>query len=212
MNDVVSEEDELEKAQRIRRLSELFCLAVFIFVLQLFGEPLITSLRYDRDLIEAGEFWRLFSANFVHLSSNHMLMNLSVFVLASLLFRPNTGTLMWLCTIVILSLAVGLGLYFFDEQVVRYVGFSGVLYGLFVYGLLISLKDNPWLYLLCLIFVVYKVIAQQGPNYNPQDVIEFIGGNVIASAHLYGLLIGLGVGLTQMFVTGGIKNLPFVRS
>jgi len=122
MNDLPLTE-QLEKKQRMYRLSELFCLVALVFVLQILGETVISVLRYDRALIEAGQWWRIVSGNFVHLGSNHMLMNLSVFALASLLFRPNTNVFVWHGAILLLSFAVGLGLFIFDTHVSRYVGF-----------------------------------------------------------------------------------------
>jgi len=53
---------------------------------------------------------------------------------------------------------------------------------------------------------------QQGPAYNPEDVRKFIGGNVIASAHLYGLIIGLVLGACHFIKNKSWNSLGKTRS
>jgi rhomboid family GlyGly-CTERM serine protease len=203
-------EEELEKKINMQRLGELFVFVAIVFLLQL-NEVVIDALRYDRALIASGELWRLLTGNLVHLSSNHMLMNISVFVLASMLFRHNASAKVWYGALLTLGASVGIGLYLWDTEVSRYVGLSGILYGLFAFGLLISIKDNPLFYIGALIFVVYKVLAQQGDGYNPEEVRAFIGGNVIESAHLYGLIVGLMAGFFHVVVTRSWQDVRLMR-
>mgnify|MGYP000359681799 CR=1 FL=1 len=62
----------------------IYLAIAFLVLLLAFFEPVSSAyLRFDRELIDAGEIWRLFSAHFVHLSYTHMVGNLlAVFLVA----------------------------------------------------------------------------------------------------------------------------------
>lgn len=110
-------------------------LAAALLLLQAGGGAARDALRFSRQAIEHGEWWRLFSAHFVHLGWAHAALNalgvLLCCALASQLFNRHV----WLKTAG-LALGVGALLWWCSPEVSAYVGLSGVLYGLFVLGLL----------------------------------------------------------------------------
>ncbi|WP_370980477.1 rhombosortase [Agaribacterium sp. ZY112] len=177
-------------AQRLRELSDLFIVVLVVFVAGVFHQELNPWFSWDRQAIDAGQWWRLLSANLMHLNVNHMLMNLSVYVLAAILFQASAGWKQWYASIVLIGLGVGLGLYWFDPNLVNYVGLSGLLYGLIAQQLLLQCRQQPLIYLLIYAVLVYKVVSQQGDDFEPSEMKEFIGGNVVASSHLIGLICG----------------------
>lgn len=88
------------------------------------------------------------------------------------------------------SLFIGLALFFFEQQVIWYVGFSGVLHGLFSYGAMHDMhQKDKWGYLLG-VGVLAKVAYEQlfGAE---QSTIDLIGAPVLVNAHLYGMLAGI---------------------
>ena len=180
--------------QRLTGLLALFMISALVFSLGVFGEFANPLFSYDREAIQQGQVWRLLSASFVHLSTNHMLMNLSVFILATLLFQ-NTQVLLWYAVLILCCIAVGTGIWFFDTRVSNYVGLSGALYGLVSFGLLINLKNNSIVYILVLALIGYKVYGQQSSNFDRFYLEGFIGGAVIASSHFFGFVTGLVAGL-----------------
>ncbi len=187
--------DDPEKKRHLIGLSALFLFGATIFVLSVFNDTFNPLFAFDRDAIVAGEWWRLISANFVHLNVNHMLFNVSVYMLTTLLFSSSVKLWQWFGVLVVCCLSVGLGLYIFDRELDHYVGLSGALYGLLAFGLLRSLRSNLWLYLVIYTFIHYKVIKQQMPGFDADYMRDFIGDSVIASAHLYGIVAGNIIGL-----------------
>lgn len=184
---------ETEDPQTRTKLQRLLCLLILVvpvFIFGVFAEVVNPYLEFNRERVSSGEVWRLLTSSFAHLGSNHMFMNLSVYILATLIFSPALSLLRWHVALVICCASVGVGLLLFDTNVVGYVGLSGALYGMVAFGLLMNIKENVLIYALSYVFVAYKVISQQLSGYDPVGMVEFIGGNVIESAHLFGWIAG----------------------
>ena len=60
-------------------------LSLLCLLLTMAGPQLSPILRYDRAAVAAGEWWRLFSGNFVHLGYWHLLLNVLSLALLMLL-------------------------------------------------------------------------------------------------------------------------------
>ena len=167
----------------------------------LFGKQLNPWLSYDRDAVLHGQVWRLLSGNFVHLNLNHGFMNMATLAVAIVLFLPLKSLRWWALALLSCCLAVGIGLLLFSPQVSNYVGLSGALYGVLAAGLLLRLMEPEkmrWLNLLVLMAIAGKVIEQQLPSFDPNYLRAFIGGRVVADAHLYGLICGLLIALIEI--------------
>lgn len=184
---------EGEEPQTRAKYQRLLCLLIFsslVFFLGLFAEEVNTLFAFQREKLESGQLWRAITCNLVHLSSNHMFMNLCVYVLTTLIFAAGVSIAAWYGVLAFSSLCVGGGLYFFDSGVSTYVGLSGAIYGMLAFGLLVNLRNHGLTYFVAYLFVIYRVLSQQTASYDPVEMADFIGGNVIASAHLIGLVAG----------------------
>lgn len=179
-----------EKSQRNRGLIELIAILLPLFVLGIASTSVNPILEFNRPAIDGGSWYRLFTCNFVHLGVNHMLLNLCGYVFAVLLFKRTIGSLWWYSNSLVCCIAVGLGILFFDKGVASYVGLSGALYGILAFGLLINLRDQLWINLVIYCFIIYRVFEQNSEAFDPASMHGFIGGNVIASSHLFGLIAG----------------------
>ena len=85
-------------------------------------------LIYDRDAIGAGEVWRLLSGHLVHLTSPHLLADLTVFVVSGCLIeRERGGDCGWLY--LVMGAAIGVALWSLDTSLARFGGLSGLAYG-----------------------------------------------------------------------------------
>ncbi len=151
-------------------------------------------LRYDRTAIQQGEVWRLLSGNLVHLSWEHLLMNLAGLILIWLLYGRLLANLQWFFVVVISCMAVGAGLYLTNLQLDWYVGQSGMLHGLFVTGVLLNLRQGYRMEWLLLLALIAKLYWEQTQGALPGSA-ELAGGNVIVDAHLFGAISGLVTGL-----------------
>lgn len=159
-------------------------------MLQWIGGP--EWLRLERDPVW-DEPWRLLGAHFVHLGWTHLGLNLAGLLLLWLLFGDTLRPLRWSAGVTILALGVSLGLLCCSPAVGWYVGFSGVLHGLFAAGAVANLRHQTLLALSVLGALFVKVVFEQMGKGDPVTA-GLIGGAVIVDAHLYGVLLGLGYG------------------
>ena len=147
-------------------------------------------LAYYHTGIEQFELWRLITATFCHTNFNHLAMNLLGLLITLSLFVNTFKKLTLLPLILFNSLFIGLALFIFEGDVSRYVGLSGVLHGLFSYGVMSDIRDKDrWGYLLGA-GLIAKVIHEQFFGAE-QTTIDLIGAPVLVNAHLYGVLAGI---------------------
>lgn len=166
-------------------------MALSLIVLQYWHDELL----YQRTLIIQGQWWRLYTGNWVHNNAWHLGLNLSGLFLVNLLSQPwlTQRLLAGLC--IWLSVCVGLGLWWFSPQVQWYVGFSGLLYGLFLLCGLHLLKQRDWLGAgLILGGVCAKSLWDWW--FTGQSIsADLVQAPVIYAAHWYGMLGALAFAL-----------------
>jgi rhomboid family GlyGly-CTERM serine protease len=177
----------LHKLLRIHALP--LSLVALSTLFALLGDSATQWLRFDRDAILHGQWWRIISCNVVHLGWPHLLLNLAGLILVWLLFRQTLATRSWIFVTLASATSVGCGLLMFDPELQWYVGLSGVLHGLFAAGLVAALyagnRGDWWL----LALFVAKLTWEQLVGTMPGSA-EIAGGTVIVNAHLYGAIGG----------------------
>lgn len=155
------------------------------------GEPGRLALRYERGALAEGEWWRLLTGHWVHLSLRHALLNALGLALMWALFARDYSPRQWLGIVLGAVLAIDAGLWLLDSTLQWYVGSSGVLHGVMAAGTLAHLKrrePDGWL---LLAFLAGKLTYEHlvGP-------LPFAGtAAVVTDAHLFGVLGGAGVAL-----------------
>jgi len=170
----------------------LYLVLFMLVVAGVLAEPASSEwLRFDRVLIDQGQIWRLFSANFVHLSVNHALGNAIGIGLLAYIAGQYLNNKHGLLLIVWCGLWVGCGLYWYAEYLQRYVGLSGALHGLLLVAPFVSRyysKKIAWSFAL---LISAKIIWEQTPWYNDMAMLGYIGGRVEVNSHLMGYLAGV---------------------
>ncbi len=172
---------------RNRAVQVAIATAVICIGLQLLGLDQI--LRFDRQLLQSGNFWLILTGNFVHLNWNHLLLNLAGLILVVLLVWENFNPLEWTVIILVSSLGVGIGLYILDPDVGWYVGFSGTLHGLILAGAIADLRRFPINAAALLLVVCLKLFWEQQFGAMPGSE-SVAGGKVVVNSHLYGAITG----------------------
>ena len=172
----------------IKRHVFWFILLAGCLLLQIMG--LAESLRFDRSLIEQGDYWLLLSAHFVHLNWNHLWLNLAGLVLVMVFFGRYCAITVWSAVILLSALSVALGLLWFNDNIHWYVGLSGVLHGLFVVGAWYEYRHYAKSGAVLVLLIMAKLIWEQISGALPGSE-SMTGGHVVVDAHLYGALGGL---------------------
>lgn len=173
-----------------RRLWPMLVIVVPCLLLALGGGTVRDALEYDRLAILHGQFWRIFTGNFVHLGWGHVAEDLAGYVLLWLLFEEVLPG--WRCPMLIVlgSLGVGLGLLIGDPGLRWYVGISGALNTLWITGAMILMAKRDWLGWVLAVFLLLKLIYEQLLGPLPWSVAT-TGGPVVVDAHLWGTCAGV---------------------
>lgn len=175
-------------------MDKLFSKEGLIIAVTVFFWSLLSTLdvlkgwmKFDRGLIDAGEYWRIITCHFVHVDIKHGLLN-GLAVLFFLYIFKSLRPVDWVLLTLISSLLISTALFFLNPDILWYVGFSGVLHACFTAGSLAMIfNGEKVLGGTLLILLLIKLIWEQysGPTLLSGDAL------VITVAHLYGAISGL---------------------
>jgi rhomboid family GlyGly-CTERM serine protease len=155
-----------------------------------FGESFTQTLVYRKDLISQGEVWRLLSGHILHTNSYHLLLNLAALFMMWVLHGRFYSIKNYIYLFLFCSLTTSLGLYYFDPTLIQYVGLSGALHGVFIFGALMDINDKDKTGYLLFIGAWAKIAYEQLYG-SSTDVSSLIEANVAVNAHLWGAIGGL---------------------
>jgi rhomboid family GlyGly-CTERM serine protease len=181
------------------RWTHTLWLFLFVTSFSLQSAGLVSTFRFDRNLIDQGHYWLLISGHLVHLNWSHWALNMAGLLIVAVFFSVYGHVLEWLFVLVFTAVVTGLGLYWFNPELIRYVGLSGVLHGLFIYGAVREVRYYPFSGYVLLLLLVGKLFWEyiNGPLPGSE---EMTGGHVVVAAHLYGATGGfVAVVLTGLF-------------
>lgn len=146
-------------------------------------------MLFERDAINAGEWWRLFTGQFVHISAGHFIGNVLALGVAYLLFSENWRGWKFVTLLLICATTSNMGMYYFHPEIENYVGISGALYGLIAFGALTDWFNKVPFGRIITLGLILKVVYEfyLGPiaftAAEPSDAIA-------VQAHLYGAITG----------------------
>ena len=161
------------------------------------------ALAYDRTAIAAGQWWRCYTASWVHYTFAHLAMNVLALALIAGVLLADLPLRSWCLLLALLPWAVSLGLWYGQPQCQVYAGFSGVIEGLLFFALWRARRSDPILYGLALAFFAARLAYEHTPWYDPDYLHAWIGVAVAPSAHLAGAALGsllalIGVGCDKL--------------
>jgi rhomboid family GlyGly-CTERM serine protease len=164
----------------------LLLVAASWLLLAAWGDAGRALLRYQRDAVAAGQWWRLLTAHWVHLGARHVWFNVAGLTLLWAMLARHCTARQWLLIVLTALLAIDAGLWFLQPDVAWYVGASGVLHGIWAAGAIIEWRVRDWrswpLLLALLGKLGYELLL--GRSAVVADM------PVVLSAHRYGALGG----------------------
>ncbi len=152
---------------------------------------------FERTHIKNGELWRLITGHFLHTNVYHFVMNIIGLVLLCLLHGEYASTRTFAFNVVILCVATSIAIYFFSENIIWYVGLSGILHGIFAWGVIIDIKLKRKSGYILLVGLIIKLFDEQFLE-SSTFMANLIEANVAVDAHLYGAVAGLILGLFHL--------------
>jgi rhomboid family GlyGly-CTERM serine protease len=158
-------------------------------------------LRFDREAIMLGEWWRLITNIMTHSNDYHLLLNCASVGLIWSLYGSELKIRLSVVVVLYTGLFVGLCLLLYSPTNI-YVGFSGALYGIIVIAAYNGFKLGDKWSLALAIIVVGRVIYQQidGPS---DELAEMIESRVAIESHAFGILssiLWIAADLTYQFI------------
>jgi rhomboid family GlyGly-CTERM serine protease len=165
-------------------------LFVFSFLIQV--TDTVPLWRFDRERVAEGQYWLLVTGHIAHMNWSHWLLNMAGLAIVAFFFSRHGSVREWLAVILVSMIAINLGVWFWVTDLKTYVGLSGVLHGLFIYGALREIRFYPLSGYVLLIILVAK-LAYEAFNGALPGSEDMAGGRVLTQAHLLG---AVGGGLT----------------
>lgn len=154
-------------------------------------------LEYDRTAIGGGQVWRLVSGHLPHTNLQHLLLNSAGLLLLWILHGPHYRMGNFVPTTAVVALGTGLGLLLFSPQTDVYLGLSGVLHGLIIWGGCLDIRARWRTGYLLVAGTWIKVGLEQ--YYGASDATaQLIDAAVAVDGHLWGSVSGTVLGLLAL--------------
>lgn len=169
-------------------ITRIVFIAVFMSLsacLQVFASVFI----YWREAL-LHDFWRLWTAHWVHVGWVHFVLNMLAFMCLPFIF-PRTQVRHFIALLLLLPPCISLCFYYFLTDISAYAGLSGVLHGAYVTVACIHLlypRERNFAALV-LLLVLGKLLWEN--SFGSMGTAELIGSPVLVEAHLLGVIWGM---------------------
>jgi|TARA_B110000238_G_C16086110_1_gene421663 rhomboid family GlyGly-CTERM serine protease len=177
----------------------LLAFIVVCIVIMLLPQHVCELLYLHIEHVKDGEYWRVFSAHFTHYSWIHCLSNIVGLFLLIGIFSHNQQRIRLLLAATVICIAISSGLILFSTQLDWYLGFSGVLIGLFAYASIKTSNENTVISTIILIVLSTYVVIKL---FEGELISSITLANLKASsyAHAYGFVAGVLFAITDLFI------------
>ena len=184
-------------------IKKIIFIAVFMSLaacLQVFADHFI----YWRPAL-LQEFWRLWTAHWVHVGWVHYLLNILAFACLPFIF-PRVKTWHFVSLLLLLPPAISFSFYLLFPQIEAYAGLSGVLHGAYMAVAVVHLLDpkERRFAALVLLLILAKLLWEN--TFGSKETAELIGSPVLVEAHLLGVIWGTGLVIVYLIYSYGLKK------
>ncbi len=180
----------VDRGNLFTRLSLFYSLPILWALLMLPPAEIRQWFYLDIEQFWSGQYWRFLSGHFMHYSWQHYWLNAAGLLIFQQLFPDYCRHWHWLVSALFILLVVSAGLLLFSEQLNWYVGFSGILTGLYIAAALQGLKRQRLLCIAVLLLVGGYTVLQQFQGELVDGVL--FGLSSASRAHLMGMVAGIG--------------------
>jgi rhomboid family GlyGly-CTERM serine protease len=150
-----------------------------------------TVLIYHNNTSAITWLWQWLTPSLIHASWMHWFLNILNLIILVGLFYPTWSTQSLLLLFGLSSSSILCCLYYFSPHIHSYVGMSGVLYTLAVYGAIKSFQIHKFISSFVLIYISLKLFKHDLIN-KIMGVDKVFGNLIIATdVHWYGAIIGI---------------------
>ena len=163
---------------------------------QFFG---LAGLTFDRVAIQSEEFWRLLSGHLVHTNDSHLAMSLAGILTLWLLQGDDYNARDYLTAAMTSAVGVSACLYYLNSSVNCYAGLSGLLHGLFAWGVTADLRARRHIGPILVAGLLAKLLLEQTFGAAPASKL-LLGYPVVIDANLYGAAFGSLSGAIMLYV------------
>jgi rhomboid family GlyGly-CTERM serine protease len=158
----------------------------------------LDALAFDREAIQGEEYWRLLSAHLVHTNDTHLVMSLAGVLALWLMQGDDYNARDYLTAAMTSAVGVSACLYYLDSSVSWYAGLSGLLHGLFAWGVTADLHARRHVGAFLVIGLLGKLLLEQ--TFGPAPASERMTGYpVVVDANLYGAAFGSLTGAMMLY-------------
>lgn len=155
-----------------------------------FWSDAVTYFAYHRPALLRGEYWRLATGHWVHLTTGDLLWNLAVLI-PSCLWAEQLAPRRLRLLLLLAPWGIGAALFLLDPQLEIYTGLSGLAFAALGFLALTQLRTqtaDPWFWRAVLALLILKIVVEFLAGQ------PFFAGSMLARlhpvplAHLAGLL------------------------
>ena len=162
---------------------------VVVFILQMATEGNVNSVfqlgAMQGFAVADGDYWRLFSAAFLHAGILHIAFNMYALYLFGPYIERSLGTTRFVIAYVTMAVASSVFVYWLTEPQVATIGASGAVFGLFGLALVLLIRTRQDVRGLLVLLVINAFISLQG--------------NISWQGHLGGFVTGVLLGLALAY-------------
>lgn len=164
----------------------------FSACLQVFSDAFI---YWQADLLH--QFWRLWTAHWVHVGWIHYVLNMLAFACLPFIF-PRVKVWHFVALLLLLPPLISLSFYYGFPEIEAYAGLSGVLHGAYVAVAGVHLLDKKErnFAALVLFLILAKLIWEN--TIGSVGTAELIGSPVLVEAHLLGVIWGVMIAIVYI--------------
>ena len=169
----------------IRKIVFLAVIASISACMQVFKDAFI----YWQDGLLT-EFWRLWTAHWVHVGWMHYFLNIAAFICLPFIF-PRVSIWHFTALLLLLPPLISLSFYWFLPDIEAYAGLSGVLHGTYAAVACVHLmyKRERNFAAFVLLLILAKLVWENTAG--SMDTAQLIGSPVLVEAHLLGVIWGI---------------------